>query len=724
VSSPAQPVPPAIERYFQVSLFLLLLTGFSTLAATGKLTPPAVLFVGVALVTRAWLLARGREWLLSERAISLATVAYIPFYIFDFLFLSVSFVTASVHLVLFTMVVKLFSVRRDRDHLYLATLAFLMVLASAVLTVDSVFLAAFSLFLLLAVTTFISLEMRRSAAAATGQVRGASPARRRFARSLSATAALLVGGILVASAFIFFVLPRTSIRYLSQFAPRNELVSGFSDDVRLGQIGEIKLSNAVVMHVQIEGDPEGAYDLLWRGTTLTDFDGSRWSLHSSVRYTLEPRFGQFYIGEEMRRRAAQRGEPMPPLGRPLRYRVLMEPIGTNVFFLAGTTEVLSGNYRLLAIGPGDALFNFDRGRNIARYEVSASLPPSEAHGLPRVGTGGETLIRRYLDLPSLDPRVHELAQQVTSEAADDFEKGVALEQHLKTRYGYTLMLPPTVPEDPIAHFLFERREGHCEYFASAMAVMLRALGIPSRMVNGFRTGEFNDVTGSYIIRARDAHSWVEAWVPGRGWITFDPTPPDPVPPKYAYWSRMLLYVDAAREFWREWVVNYDFGHQRTLGQQINVRGREVALETRQWFRQQHRDLIERAKRWRDEVLDAPVTWSFGAAGLLALLLLAVNARRLWRSLRAARLARRPGTQPSAAASIWYSRLTRWLARRGWRRLPAQTPQEFAASVDDARLQGPLAEFTQNYEKARFGDSAEAAERLPELFEEITTAGRK
>ena len=84
--------------------------------------------------------------------------------------------------------------------------------------------------------------------------------------------------------------------------------------------------------------------------------------------------------------------------------------------------------------------------------------------------------------------------------------------------------PPSEPADPLADFLFERRKGHCEYFASAMAVMLRTLGIPSRLVTGFQGGAYNPVSGWSVVRASDAHSWVEAWIDGRGWITFDPTP--------------------------------------------------------------------------------------------------------------------------------------------------------------------------------------------------------
>ena len=119
-----------------------------------------------------------------------------------------------------------------------------------------------------------------------------------------------------------------------------------------------------------------------------------------------------------------------------------------------------------------------------------------------------------------------------------------MEQYLSTHFRYTLELPRSLPQDPLANFLFERKKGHCEYFASSMAVMLRSLHIPSRIVTGFRGGEFNDLTGQYVVRASDAHSWVEAYFPGSGWISFDPTPAGNLPTRTG-WSRMQLYMDAA-----------------------------------------------------------------------------------------------------------------------------------------------------------------------------------
>ena len=186
-------------------------------------------------------------------------------------------------------------------------------------------------------------------------------------------------------------------------------------------------------------------------------------------------------------------------------------------------------------------------------------------------------------------------EDITASAPSNYDKAVALEQYLSTHFGYTLELPRTLPPDPLANFLFERKKGHCEYFASSMAVMLRSLRIPSRIVTGFRGGEFNDLTGQYVVRASDAHSWVEAYFPGSGWISFDPTPAGSLPTRTG-WSRMQLYVDAAASFWREWIINYDVSHQRTLGKDAATNTRRFFDEARRWIGRQHRAMLRSARR--------------------------------------------------------------------------------------------------------------------------------
>src|SRR5256884_2285986 len=148
-----------------------------------------------------------------------------------------------------------------------------------------------------------------------------------------------------------------------------------------------------------------------------------------------------------------------------------------------------------------------------------------------------------------------------------FDKAVRIESYLRTSYSYTLNLTGKPGRDPLAHFLFEARAGHCEYFASAMAIMLRTLGIPSREVNGFLPGEYNDLAGDYIVRASDAHSWVEVYFPGDGWQVFDPTPSNLESGK-GFLTRLGLYIDWLQVTWSDWVIGYDFAHQVALAQNL------------------------------------------------------------------------------------------------------------------------------------------------------------
>jgi protein-glutamine gamma-glutamyltransferase len=271
----------------------------------------------------------------------------------------------------------------------------------------------------------------------------------------------------------------------------------------------------------------------------------------------------------------------------------------------------------------------------------------------------------------------------------------------------------------LANFLFERKQGHCEYFASSMAVMLRTVGIPSRVVNGFRTTEFNDVTSSYVIRASSAHSWVEADFPGYGWVAFDPTPAGPGA-EHGPWSRLLLYLDAASSFWREWVVNYDASHQRALGQDALRSTRTATEEMRDWARQKYAMLLRRARRANDTMSQSPGRWTGVGLGTALAMVLLINLRGVLAWLRRLRLAAHPEKAPSEAAALWYSRLTEKLARKGLRKTESQTPREFTAAIQAQPLRARVETFTNAYEAARFGGSTQEAARLPELYDEVLT----
>ena len=255
-------------------------------------------------------------------------------------------------------------------------------------------------------------------------------------------------------------------------------------------------------------------------------------------------------------------------------------------------QTLQGDYRQSASMAGARfLISTPRiRRRRMRLPLTSRRPVPRICGVPRHST--RRRCATYLQLPSLDPRIPSwqcrfpLRPAIITTAQPPSK--VICARTSATR----LQLSRTRPRDPLAEFLFERKQGHCEYFASAMAIMLRTLGIPSRVVNGFRTGEFNDLTSQYVIRDRDAHSWVEAYFPGYGWVSFDPTPVAAAA-GHGVWGRMGLYRDAMASFWREWVIEYDVRHQQQLGQEASYAGRSFVRRARHWARRRYERLAGR-----------------------------------------------------------------------------------------------------------------------------------
>jgi transglutaminase-like putative cysteine protease len=721
------PISGAIHKYFDLSLYLLVLMAFGTLASTGGLDLATLLLAGTALAMRGYLLVKERSVVVSRRWTTPLTIVYFIFYACDYLLLSRSFLLATVHLVLFAVVVRTFSLRRDRDNTMLAILAFLMVLASAVLTVDSVFLFFFAAFLLTAVVTFILMEMRRSGKEAQFQAQHSRDAQehRRLALSLARIAPALMAMILAGAAAVFFLLPRMSTGYLGGYSFGTDYSTGFSDRVQLGGIGQIQQSDAVVMHIQIDGDRHGQYALHWRGIALANFDGKNWS-NPRTSYVLQRDADGGFPVPLFAQGSAIVVKPAQMAARPenlIHYRVLMEPIGTNLFFLAPWARRVSGTYRLLEIDAGGAVSNRDTQRAVNMYEADSDISTPPPRQLEAAGNNLPAFTIPYLQLPRLDPRIPRLAAQVAGSESNAYDKAIALERYLKTSYGYTLQLPRAPVADPLANFLFERKQGHCEYFASSMAVMLRTLRIPSRVVNGFRSAEFNDLTGNYVVRAKDAHAWVEAFFPGDGWITFDPTPGGAIGSPQG-WERAMLYLDAAASFWREWVISYDSSHQYVLSQAVMSGSRGSWERARLWGKLRYESLLNWAKRNRRAVEHAPEKWGAEIAAIIILLLGMANAGRIVRALRARRLQAHPERSPDEAAAMWYERMARHLARRGMRKAETQTPKEFVRLIQNEALRQRVERFTEAYESARFGNSSEDALRLRDMYDEVEWAAKK
>jgi transglutaminase-like putative cysteine protease len=714
-----------IDQLCQISLLLLLGTGFFALAGSGKLDLFSIVLVASALVVRGLALVKKWDWRIPERWTSYLGLLCFLAYGSDLLLVSRSFVAATIHLVLFGLVVKLFSVERYRDLLYLAILAFMEILAAAMLTVETGFLTAFSIFVLVAIGSFICLEIRRSTAVSArtglGDITPGPHFRALYRALVGITIAQAVGIALLAS-LIFFVLPRLSSGYLSQLSQQNDLMTGFGDRVSLGQIGRIQQSSAVVMHVKFDGLRPS--EVWLRGAALTDFDGQSWmaSPHAANAGVHVSQTFQFptpsAAAPELRNFAGGRS------ARLVQYRVVLEPLGSNVLFVVPTPRALFGNMRQVYENFDQSVESLDRDRLLSNYsgvsDISSPNPDDlkKSHGAIPPDMPG-----RYLELPRrLDPRVADLAVEIVRNQRSVYEKAASLERYLTTNFGYTLELPSERHADPIAHFLFERKRGHCEYFASSMAVMLRTVGIPSRIVTGFRGGELNNLTGSYIIRARDAHAWVEAYIPNWGWLAFDPTPAgDTLPTR---WSKLQLFLDAASEFWRDWVVNYDFTHQRVLTIATISRSRQAGDSARQMLASIYPRMLGIARKVIRNVYRHPRPYQAAGLAFVALVICVALGGQFTRWLNRRVLVAKPERSPKHAATVLYEKMARTTRRRGWPRAPNQTPEEFASIIGHAGVRAAVEKFTTHYERARYADSASDAALLPELLRQVQAATKQ
>ena len=253
-----------------------------------------------------------------------------------------------------------------------------------------------------------------------------------------------------------------------------------------------------------------------------------------------------------------------------------------------------------------------------------------------------------------------------------------------------------------------------------MTVMLRSLGIPARYINGFLPGEYNSVGGDYIVRASDAHSWVEVFFPGYGWLTFDPTPPSEDKPGGLF-AQLGFYVDWFELQWGEWIINYDFFHQYTLAQALQRASRDWTVRWRERFEQASNAGADRVHAWQTRLASAPLWFPLSLAALIVAGLCARSRTLRERVLLAWSCGRAMPQLPPHTAALFYRRMLLLLERRGWRKSPAQTPLEFAASVSDDGAAAPVAQLTALYQASRFGGRGADARTFAALLASLEAA---
>jgi len=361
---------------------------------------------------------------------------------------------------------------------------------------------------------------------------------------------------------LFILFPRLPGPLWAMPGSTSSGATGLNDTMSPGDITNLALSDEVAFRVEFEGRPPHARDLYWRGPSLTSFDGRTWSMSQGMRR-----------GERVAATIEYRGEPTS-------YRVTLEPNGRNWAFALDMPREWSGDSSL-RMGSDYQLGTFFGGSRPRRldYRVTSHVDYRAREPL----TEGERDMFRALPLGS-NPRARRLAESWLADSPSGATIVDRAMDYLKSQpFAYTLT-PPALGAQPVDEFLFETREGFCEHYASALTFLLRAAGLPARVVLGYQGGELNALGGYYIVRQTDAHAWTEVWLEDEGWTRVDgvaAVAPERVALGYdglgsggvtaaaaalrARWSRPIaLLWDAVNTRWQAWIIGYGPELQRSL----------------------------------------------------------------------------------------------------------------------------------------------------------------
>jgi transglutaminase-like putative cysteine protease len=486
------------------------------------------------------------------------------------------------------------------------------------------------------------------------------------------TAALLMGHAAPAALALFLLFPRVQGPLWGLPQDAYSGLTGLSETMAPGNLSSLAQSDAIAFRAEFDGEPPPQPLRYWRGPVMWDFDGRNW--------TMGPQFIAKFT---------------PPSGgrTTYRYAVVLEPHNRNWLYALETAASLPENARYSTDGQILAR-SVVRGR--MRYGMASMIAPTshvDEH---------TSLLRRARSLPhGFNPRAVALAAEWRAAARGDDEVLARAIRFLRQgRYVYTLE-PPILGPDSVDEFLFTTKAGFCEHFASAFVFMMRAAGVPARVVTGYQGGDLNPIDRIITVRQADAHAWAEVFIRARGWVRVDPTAaavPGRVESGFARslpqfesvpmllrsdieWLRTLRYQwEAAAHKWNVWVLGYNPERQRDLMSSIGLRDAD----------------------WRS--LTATL---FTALGIMTLLLL------LWSLSRLAR--------PDPVQRAWRAFCLK-LAAKGVERSPNEGPRDFAERAARAlpAARRAILRITALYISLRYGPYATSrrAKQLRRLVREL------
>jgi protein-glutamine gamma-glutamyltransferase len=722
------------ELYFRLLSYLAVLCGFVSLWVSGTFgVIITTVFIVIFIVS---LLLENTRLQLSERLGTVLIVLALPLYFLAWKLKLIGFENSEImiagllsRLILSLTLIKLLQKKGERDWIFLYLMAFFEVLLAAGLSISILYLITFLVYLLVTICVIILFEIKK-----TSRIIGIKNQPKLTSKSSSLLSKIndlpfrklpsitfsLIVLIIFLAAPIYFLLPRVGGAGFGGTQQGISNLTGFSDSVTLGEIGRIQQNDQVAMRVRLEGKSDNS-NLRWRGVALDYFDNKVWS--KSLK-SIKERFSRDERDVIQIDYAVSRDDIAIQT-------VYLEPMDTPILFALSRPVTVQGNLDTLTKDSEGSIQFFRRNFERISYKVYSDTNLPEIDNLRKDQASYTNEQERYLKLPpNLDARIAQLSAQVTQNDNNRYDKAKTVEKYLQNNFGYTLE-QKAAGDQPIADFLFNVREGHCEYFATAMVVMLRTQGIATRIVNGFQTGDYNETADVFVVRQRNAHSWVEVYFPQeKVWVPFDPTPFAGQTVGNNATTGIIgtfnSYLEALETFWIQYFVAYDNQEQQSLMRSMRNGFVDFQAKSSDWVSQKQEQLTDWWKEARGdkgfEMSAIAIGYGIGyiCAVILGVILLIWLYRKIIKSEVWKKIFAWLKRKNETTIVEFYERMQKVLASKGFTRESHQTPLEFAFALNMPEA----VSITEKYNRVRFGEknlSNDEAQEIENWLEKLETA---
>ena len=712
-----------VRKYYgRAIIYILLYWSLGALALTGQVSLGLLcLFAGLVAYTLY------PNSILTKLPPLLWTFFTVMFFISALYLAGRDFFLALLILFFYLILNKICNPMQPRDEIQTLGLCFFLCLSSLAIT-DSLIVSVFILGYLFLFTLAMLLITARAE-----QDEAARQARMHFSftkplplsppvghRNQDLRLMIKIGGkillaLLPMGAFFFVLVPRFNVpRFSANFniKRREERVTGYSENIDLGSMAGIKKDSRVAMRVQTidyHGNQLRLPGIYMRGSSLDFYDGRRWSrswgASRLTEYIRAPRSVYFpYVPNIEGVRVFQ--------------RIFVEPAATPFVFALNYpwTFSFSQHHDMVMDNEGNAIRLIQPSDDKLSYTAVSIIETPDSrkklitgtNNSPAPNSGDSNYSKRlakYLQEPrgGWDLRLKKMSEDLTRAENTPYEKAVKIENYLRTVYQYSLDFVEKGEENPLSEFLFDRKTGHCEFFATAMVALCRAAGVPARIVNGFYSDEWNAFGSYYIVRMQDAHSWVEVWFEDAGWLSFEPTPPGGrARDSSGSWiptGAQRMY-DTMKFHWYQYVIDFNLRDQMRMSRHFNTLARFIGFTMAN-----ANNGLQRLFHGESSNFTMP-SWGksiFVIIGFLAMASIGgyyfKRRRKRKKDLEIAEVLRRYKGSPHA---VEYERFLKILKERGIARLPFQTPLEFAhIAVSQGDAPAEFLPLTSRYYELRY-----------------------